>query len=107
MILGSLPFTLYVATLRGNRQALIKDQQVQGLLGMLLVTWLVLGTWYWWTTQLHWLEALRHVALNVTSVVTTTGFALGDYSLWGNFSLMLFFYPVSYTHLTLPTTPYV
>lgn len=59
---------------------------------MLLVTWLVLGTWYWWTTQLHWLEALRHVALNVTSVVTTTGFALGDYSLWGNFSLMLFFY---------------
>lgn len=92
MILGSLPFTLYVATLRGNRRALIKDQQVQGLLGMLLVTWLVLGTWYWWTTNLHWLDALRHVALNVTSVLTTTGFALGDYSLWGNFSLMLFFY---------------
>ena len=92
MILGSLPFTLYVATLRGNRRALIKDQQVQGLLGLLVVTWLVLGTWYWWTTNLHWLDALRHVALNVTSVVTTTGFALGDYSLWGNFSLMLFFY---------------
>ncbi len=92
MILGSLPFTLYVATLRGHRKALLKDQQVQGLLGLLLVTWLVLGTWYWWTTDLHWLEALRHVALNVTSVVTTTGFALGDYSLWGNFSLMLFFY---------------
>ncbi|MDN5510492.1 MAG: TrkH family potassium uptake protein, partial [Pseudomonas sp.] len=89
MILGSLPFALYVATLRGNRRALIKDQQVQGLLGLLLVTWLVLGTWYWWTTNLHWLDALRHVALNVTSVVTTTGFALGDYSLWGNFSLML------------------
>ena len=92
MILGSLPFTLYVATLRGHRKALVKDQQVQGLLGLLLVTWLVLGTWYWWTTNLHWLDALRHVALNVTSVVTTTGFALGDYSLWGNFSLMLFFY---------------
>ncbi|WDY59396.1 TrkH family potassium uptake protein [Pseudomonas sp. PSKL.D1] len=92
MIMGSLPFTLYVATLRGNRKALIRDQQVQGLLGMLVVTWLVLGTWYWATTDLHWLDALRHVALNVTSVVTTTGFALGDYSLWGNFSLMLFFY---------------
>ena len=77
MILGSLPFALYVATLRGNRRALIKDQQAQGLLGLLLVTWLVLGTWYWWTTNLHWLDALRHVALNVTSVVTTTGFALG------------------------------
>ncbi|MGC1333743.1 TrkH family potassium uptake protein, partial [Pseudomonas sp.] len=92
MILGSLPFTLYVATLRGNRRALIKDQQVQGFLGLLLVTWLVMTTWYWWTTQLPWWDALRHVALNVTSVVTTTGFALGDYSLWGNFALMLFFY---------------
>jgi trk system potassium uptake protein TrkH len=92
MILGSVPFTLYVATLRGNRWALISDEQVQGFLGLLVVTWLVLGTWYWWTTQLPWWEAIRHVALNVTSVVTTTGFALGDYSLWGNFSLMLFFY---------------
>ena len=92
MILGSLPFTLYVATLRGNRRALFRDQQVQGMLALLVVTWVILGTWYWMTTKLPWLDAFRHVALNVTSVVTTTGFALGDYSLWGNFSLMLFFY---------------
>lgn len=92
MILGSLPFALYVSTLRGNRHALLRDQQVQGMLILLVVTWLVLGTWYWATTELPWWTAFRHVALNVTSVVTTTGFALGDYSLWGNFSLMLFFY---------------
>jgi trk system potassium uptake protein TrkH len=92
MILGSLPFTLYVATLRGNRRALFKDEQVRGFIGLLLVTWLVLGSWYWATTDLPWYDALRHVALNVTSVVTTTGFSLGDYSLWGNFALMLFFY---------------
>ena len=92
MIFGSMPFTLYVATIRGNHGALIRDQQVQGLLGLLVATWIVLGTWYWATTSLPWWDALRHVALNVTSVVTTTGFALGDYSLWGNFSLMLFFY---------------
>jgi trk system potassium uptake protein TrkH len=92
MILGSLPFTLYVSTLRGNRKALIKDQQVQGFIGLLLVTWLVMTLWYWATTDLPWYDALRHVALNVTSVITTTGFALGDYSLWGNFALMFFFY---------------
>lgn len=92
MILGSLPFTLYVATLRGNRKALWRDDQVRGLLGLLFATWLVMGAWYWATTDLPWYDALRHVALNVTSVVTTTGFALGDYSLWGNFALMFFFY---------------
>jgi trk system potassium uptake protein TrkH len=92
MILGALPFTLYVATLRGHRKALFKDEQVQGFIGLLLVTWLVMTAWYWATTDLPWYDALRHVALNVTSVVTTTGFALGDYSLWGNFALMFFFY---------------
>jgi trk system potassium uptake protein TrkH len=92
MILGALPFTLYVATLRGHRKALIKDEQVRGFIGLLLVTWLVMTAWYWATTDLPWYDALRHVALNVTSVLTTTGFALGDYSLWGNFALMFFFY---------------
>jgi trk system potassium uptake protein TrkH len=92
MILGSLPFTLYVATLRGHRKALLKDEQVRGFIGLLLVTWLVMTAWYWATTDLPWYDALRHVALNVTSVLTTTGFALGDYSLWGNFALMFFFY---------------
>jgi trk system potassium uptake protein TrkH len=92
MILGSLPFALYVATLRGNRKALFRDEQVRGFIGLLLATWLVMTLWYWATTDLPWYDALRHVAVNVTSVVTTTGFALGDYSLWGNFSLMIFFY---------------
>ncbi|HCP57331.1 MULTISPECIES: TrkH family potassium uptake protein [Pseudomonas] len=92
MICGGLPFTLYVATLRGNRQALLKDHQVRGFLGFLLVTWMVFGTWLWLHSDYSWFTAVRIVAVNVTSVVTTTGFALGDYTLWGSFSMMLFFY---------------
>ncbi len=92
MILGSLPFVLYVSTLRGNFGALARDQQVRGFLGILLTCWVLLGTWYCLTTELHWLEAVRHVAVNTTSIMTTTGFALGDYSLWGGFAGMLFFY---------------
>lgn len=92
MIFGSLPFTLYVATLRGHRRALLKDHQVRGFLGFLLLTWLVFGTWLWQNSEHSWLDAFRIVALNVTSVVTTTGVALGDYTLWGSFSILLFFY---------------
>ena len=92
MVLGSLPFVLYVSTLRGHYRALFKDQQVRGFFGLLLSAWLLLGTWYCLTTELHWLEAVRHVAVNSTSIMTTTGFALGDYSLWGGFAGMLFFY---------------
>ena len=92
MILGSLPFTLYVATLRGHRRALIKDHQVQGFLGFLVVAWILVGSWLCWHSGLSWWDALRIVAVNVTSVVTTTGIAVGDYTLWGSFSVLLFFY---------------
>ncbi len=92
MMAGSLPFTLYVATLRGNRRALLKDQQVRGFIGFLVVTWLVVGTWLSLNSDYTWWDAVRIVAVNVTSVVTTTGVALGDYTLWGSFALLLFFY---------------
>jgi trk system potassium uptake protein TrkH len=92
MICGGLPFTLYVATLRGNRKALYKDHQVRGFIGFLLATWLIFGTWLWLHSDNSWLDAFRIVAVNVTSVVTTTGFALGDYTTWGSFAVLLFFY---------------
>lgn len=92
MILGSMPFTLYVATLRGNRRALIKDHQVRGFIGFLLVTSLAVGTWLHFHSDYEWWDAFRIVAVNVTSIVTTTGVAVGDYTLWGSFAVLLFFY---------------
>lgn len=92
MLLGGMPFMLYVAFVRGNRQALFRDHQVRGFIGFLLLTWLVFGTWLWLNSDYAWLEAFRIVAVNVTSVVTTTGFALGDYTTWGSFAVLLFFY---------------
>ena len=92
MILGSLPFVLYVSTLRGNYLAVLRDEQVRGFFFVLFSSWLVLTLWKVLTTELPWLEALRHVAVNITSVMTTTGFAVGDYHLWGPFASMIFFY---------------
>lgn len=92
MMLGSLPFTLYVATIRGNRKALIRDHQVRGLVGFLVFAWLSVGTWLWLNSDNSWMDAFRLAALNITSIVTTTGIALGDYTLWGSFAILLFFY---------------
>lgn len=92
MIIGSLPFTLYVASLRGSRRALLRDEQVRGYLLLLLVTSLTLSLWYWSTSGQTLLDSLRIVSFNVVSVVTTTGYALGDYSSWGSFAVIVFFY---------------
>ncbi|EPE2256901.1 potassium transporter TrkG, partial [Pseudomonas aeruginosa] len=75
-----------------HRLALLKDHQVHGFIGFLAVTWLVFAFWLWLNSDYGWWDALRLVAVNVTSVVTTTGFALTDYTTWGTFAVMLFFY---------------
>lgn len=54
---------------------------VIGLLGSYLVA----------TGQYAPEPAFRHAAFNVVSVVTTTGFATADYTLWGNVVIGLFF----------------
>ena len=92
MILGSLPFTLYVATLRGNRQALVRDEQVRGFLALLAITCFLFSVWYWINSEQPYWDALRIVSFNVVSVVSTAGFALGDYTTWGGFAVMAFFY---------------
>ncbi|MDV7212887.1 TrkH family potassium uptake protein [Azotobacter beijerinckii] len=92
MLLGGLPFTLYVSTLRGNRRALLRDHQVHGFMGMLSITCLLFALWLWLHSDHGFLDALRIVTLNVVSVVTTTGLVLGDYTQWGGFAVMVFFY---------------
>lgn len=92
MLLGSLPFTLYVAFLRGNRKAIFRDQQVRGFLGGLLITCSVFALWLHMNSDFSLVDAFRVVTVNVVSVVTTTGFALGDYTQWGGFAVLMFFY---------------
>lgn len=92
MIIGSLPFTLYVATARGNRGALWRDQQVRGFLLLLATTSLLFSLWYWLKHDNSLLDSLRIVTFSVVSVVTTTGFSIDDYTQWGGFAVMVFFY---------------
>lgn len=92
MILGSLPFALYVSTLRGNRFAIFKDEQVRGFIFILSCACLFFSVWLWFNSNYEFSDALRLATVNVVSIVTTTGFAVGDYSQWGGFAVMAFFY---------------
>ena len=91
MLAGSLPFVLYVRTLTGQYDALWHDSQVRSLFAFLAVVILSLSVWLTWRSDYAFPDALRLVAFNVVSVVSTTGYALTDYSLWGNLSVAVFF----------------
>lgn len=90
MIMGALPFVLYVRLLNRDWTALA-DSQVRTLLWFLLAVVLVVAASLWLSGRYDLEPALRHAAVNVVSIVTTTGYASSDYTLWGNAATGLFF----------------
>jgi trk system potassium uptake protein len=91
MILGALPFVLYVRVLHGEPGSLWRSSQVRTFIGFLAAVILLVAVWLAASGAYGFGDALRHAAFNVVSVVTTTGFATTDYSLWGNTAIGLFF----------------
>lgn len=92
MVLGGLPFVLYVSALHGRWRDLVFNSQVRAFVFFLVMIIMVLATWLSATKLVPIIDALRLVAFNVVSVVTTTGYASTDYSLWGAFPIMAFFF---------------
>ena len=90
MLAGGIPFVLYVRVLAGDRRALF-DSQVRRFVLFLLAVTIVAGTALLVLGRYEVEAAYRYAAFNVVSVVTTTGYATTDYTLWGNAFVALFF----------------
>lgn len=91
MLAGALPFVVMIQALRGGVRELWYDEQVRGFLSFIAVLTLVLAVWLSATRGIEFHNAVRLSAFNVTSIVTTTGFASDDYTLWGTFAIGVFF----------------
>lgn len=93
MLLGSIPFVLYIKmATRGMRSSIFSDSQVRTFFGLVLVISLVWILHLCLTQDYNPLTALRHVLFSVTALITTTGFATADYTIWGPFSIALAFF---------------
>ena len=91
MALGAMPFVVFIKATHGNFGAIWNDAQVRGFVRFLVVTSVVLAIWLSITRNVGFFDALLATAFNVTSIVTTTGFANTDYMLWGPFAVGMFF----------------
>jgi trk system potassium uptake protein TrkH len=92
MTAGSIPFILYMRMAMGHRAALINDPQARILVLILLVFGVALAIWTSYFHAVPFGEAFRLALFNVTSVVTTTGYASADYMEWGAFPIAAFFF---------------
>ncbi|MBT3789408.1 MAG: TrkH family potassium uptake protein [Alphaproteobacteria bacterium] len=92
MILGSLPFVLYFAMIRGNPRALVRDTQVQWFLITVAVSILLVAFWLVSKNDIELLRAIRLSSFNVVSIITGTGYASADYNAWGLLPVTAFFF---------------
>lgn len=92
MAASAMPFVLYLKIVRGDWQSVLRDQQIRGLLKTLTVFSAIIFIYALFNTDLGVGDALRQSAFNTVSVITGTGYATTDYSLWGSFvaTTMLF-----------------
>ena len=89
MFLGSIPFLWYIRALRTNQFA---SEQIRVFVIGLIVVIFVLSLWLINSLEFTWDQAVLHATFSVVSVATTSGFAISDYSSWGSFSAVLFFF---------------
>ena len=92
MIVGSLPFVLYLQLIRGNAGALLSDSQIRWFLIITAVSVSLVVAWQTLNNSMELGEALRYVAFNVVSIMTGTGYSTTDFSLWGGFAVVVFFF---------------
>ena len=90
MVLGSLPFVLYLQAARGGWGALVRDTQVRWFFGLVLFALLSLAGWQMASNNAAATDAFREAAFNGISILTGTGYSTTDFSAWGTFALPVF-----------------
>lgn len=92
MIVGGIPFVLYIQAMRGRSLAFWQDDQVRWFLGIiaggtaLFVFWLQHGSGAVGT------DGIRYSAFTTISLITGTGYTAADYNAWGTFAIGLAFF---------------
>jgi trk system potassium uptake protein TrkH len=91
MLIGSLPFVVMLQMFRKGPAVLLRNEQIVFFVVMVVLSALV-GTLLFRHADHSAAEALTTVAFNVVSIITTTGYASTDYTLWGPFFTAMFLF---------------
>lgn len=85
MMLGAMPFGLYIVASYGRPGMLWRDEQVRLFLIIIAGATTMIALWRLVHEDIAVLDAVRSAAFAVVATITTSGFTGHDYSLWGGF----------------------
>jgi len=89
MIIGSLPFVIYLQLLHKQNLLIIKDDQIKLFFRILLLIILLTIIWLFFFKSIPLGESIRISIFNITSILTGTGYTVNNYSNWGSFGLVI------------------
>jgi len=90
MIIGSLPFVVYLKFIHGDRSSLFNDDQIK-LFAFIVLILIGLTTIWLQKSSLNQnlLYSFRLSIFNITSILTGTGYTSTNYNTWGSFGLVI------------------
>ena len=91
MIMGGLPFVMYLRFIKGDSEAMYRDNQVRLYFWILVSLSVAMTLWLAFTNDMGFFTALRKAVFFCVSYLTTTGFINGDHSEWGHFAVGIAF----------------
>ncbi len=91
MLIGSMPFALYLQAIRGRAKPLLRDTQVHWFLVTVIFLIALLVAFRTLSGGSDLSQSMRDASFNVISILTGTGYATTNYSGWGNFAVVSFF----------------
>ena len=90
---GSMPFIAYIKFVKGDKKIFFKDAQIKGLIYILIISVLFMFLYLLLSNKEYsFAENLRISTFNVVSILSGTGYVTSDFSLWGKFPLIFFFF---------------
>lgn len=92
MVLAALPFSILILFMVRGRLDALRDPQIRLFLAYTVVAILLLAVHRRAVEDVPFAEALTTTTFNIVSIITTTGYASEDYTLWGPFAVMVVFF---------------
>jgi trk system potassium uptake protein TrkH len=93
MILGAINFTLlYLFLFKGRFKKFFKDEELRWFLIMILGLTVVIGAGLFFDREYDSFNAFRKALFQVVAAITTTGFSIDDFSVWGHSYVILFLF---------------
>ena len=88
IILGSLPFIVYIKFISGNRKILLNDTQIKTFFKIIIFSVIILSIYLIFSDPKE--LNFRSIFFNTISILTGTGYVNAEFDSWGSFALILF-----------------